>query len=388
MPKKNEYTRMIMDPYDRYELMVNGMVVQTPIVLASMAGVVDAEYALARSENAGMVRIGGYSIDEATMAASRSLVEAGREEFLPDDPVAEIRAQAQALVESGLVVAVNMRGSTPASYAAVAGAIGPGIVYEIDAHCRQEPMIAAGCGEALLHDTAALVETVRALKAENVTVSVKVRAGVAEDDRALAQALWQAGADILHIDLMDFGHTKLRQIRNACPLVLIANNSITSFSVAKDMLAHGADMVSLARHADPQTLASLNRSMAEYADETGWYNAPKQLCRGGDIRSLTFCCMPVKKCPLLPVLENLGISRNEFMSLKLDGVKNTPLQGGENTCFGSLAWCCKSSTPCMFRNMALKEAGLSLPDYMRYKRRLSEKLMKRVFDGDLFYATE
>lgn len=388
MPKKNEYTRMIMDPYDRYELMVNGMVVQTPIVLASMAGVVDAEYALARSKDAGMVCIGGYSIDEATMAASRSLVEAGREEFLPDDPVAEIRAQAQALMESGLVVAVNMRGSTPASYAAVAGAIGPGIVYEVDAHCRQEPMIAAGCGEALLHDTAKLVETVRALRAEGVTVSVKIRAGVAEDDRALARALWQAGCDILHIDLMDFGHTKLRQIRNVCPLILIANNSITSFSVAKDMLAHGADMVSLARHADPGTLASLNRSMAAYADETGWYNAPKQLCRGGDIRSLTFCCMPVKKCPLLPVLENLGISRNEFMSLKLDGVKNTPLQGGENTCFGSLAWCCKSSTPCMFRNMALKEAGLSLPDYMRYKRRLSEKLMKRVFEGDLFYAAE
>ena len=377
---------MIMDPYDRYELMVNGTVVQTPIVLASMAGVVDAEYALERSENAGMVCIGGYSIDEATMTASLLLVEAGRDEFLPEDPVAEIRAQAQLLAETGLVVAVNMRGSAPESYAAVARAVGPGIVYEIDAHCRQEPMIAAGCGEALLHDTAKLEETVRALKAENVTVSVKIRAGVADDDRALARALWHAGCDILHIDLMDFGHTKLRQIRNACPLVLIANNSITSFSVAKDMFAHGADMISLARHADPEMLASLNRKIAAYADETGWYNAPKQLCRGGDIRSLTFCCMPVKKCPLLPTLENLAISRNEFMSLKLDAVKNTPLEGGENTCFGSLAWCCKSSTPCIFRNMALQEAGLSLPDYMRYKRRLSEKLMKRVFDGDAFYA--
>lgn len=379
---------MIMDPYDRYELMVNGTVVQTPIVLASMAGVVDAGYALARRENAGMVCIGGYSIDDATMAASRLLADAGRDEFLPDDPIAEIRAQTQILIESGLVVAVNMRGSAPESFAAVAGAIGPGIIYEIDAHCRQEPMIAAGCGEALLHDTGKLVETVRALKAEGVTVSVKIRAGVADDDRTLARTLWQAGADIMHIDLMDFGHTKLRQIRNACPLVLIANNSITSFSVVKDMFAHGADMISLARHADSETLANLNEKIAAYADETGWYNAPKQLCRGGDIRSLTFCCMPVKKCPLIPTLENIDISRNEFMSLKLDGVKNTPLEGGENTCFGSLAWCCKSSTPCIFRNMALQEAGLSLADYMRYKRRLSEKLMKRVFEGDAFYAKE
>jgi len=379
---------MIMDPYDRYELMVNGTVVKTPIVLASMAGVVDADYALARMENAGMVCIGGYSIDETTMAASRILVEEGREEFLPDDPTEEIRTQSEMISESGLVVAVNMRGSAPESFAAVARAVGPGIVYEIDAHCRQEPMIEAGCGEALLRDTGRLEETVRALKAENVTVSVKIRAGVADDDRTLARALWQAGADIIHIDLMDFGHTKLRQVRNACPLILIANNSITSFTVAKDMLAHGADLISLARHADPATLAGLNEKMAAYADETGWYNAPKQLCRGGDIRSLTFCCMPVKKCPLLPVLENLDISRNEFMSLKLDAVKNTPLEGGENTCFGSLAWCCKSSTPCIFRNMALQEAGLNLSDYMRYKRRLSEKLMRRVFEGDAYYATE
>jgi len=379
---------MIMDAYDRYELMVNGTVVNTPIVLASMAGVVDAEYALTRQDNAGMVCIGGYSIDETTMAASRLLVEAGRNEFLPDNPAEEIRTQSEMLSESGLVVAVNMRGSTPESFAAVARAVGSGIVYEIDAHCRQEPMIAAGCGEALLHDTEKLEKTVRALKAENVTVSVKIRVGVAEDDRALARSLWQAGADIIHVDLMDFGHTKLRQIRNACPLILIANNSINSFKVVKDMLAHGADMVSLARHADSATLAELNKQMAVYADETGWYNAPKQLCRGGDIRSLTFCCMPVKNCPLIPTLDKLGISRNEFMSLKLDAVKNTPLASGENTCFGSLAWCCKSSTPCIFRNMALKEVGLSLPDYMRYKRRLSEKLMTRVFEGDAFYATE
>lgn len=388
MQNKKNTQEVNMDPYDRYELLVNGTEVKTPIVLASMAGVVDAAYALARKEDVGMVCIGGYSIEEATQEASRRLVETGRHEFLTDDPIKEIRTQVELLADSGLVVAVNMRGSTPESFAKVARALGPGLVYEIDAHCRQEPMTAALCGEALLKNTEQLAETVRALKAEEVTVSVKIRAGVAADDRKLAHTLWKAGADILHIDLMDFGHAKLRQIRNACPLVLIANNSVNTFPVVKDMLAHGADMVSLARHADPATLADLNRQMAKYADETGWYNAPKQLCRGGDLRSLAFCCMPVKKCPLLPALEHLDISRNEFMSMKLDGVKKTLLATGENTCFGSLAWCCKSSTPCMFRNMALKEAGLGLSDYMRYKRRLSEKLMKRVYEGDAIYATE
>ncbi|MBT8507405.1 hypothetical protein AZH53_03035 [Methanomicrobiaceae archaeon CYW5] len=378
----------MMDPYDRYELMVNGTTMKTPLVLSSMAGIVDAEYVKPRSDAVGMACIGGYSIDETTMAASRALAEAGREEFLYDNAIAALSDEVAKMAETGVICALNLRGSSPSSYRAVADAIGPSVVYEIDAHCRQEPMIAAGCGEYLLKNPDQLYLTIAALKDAGVTVSVKIRAGVAEDDKALARGIWQAGADILHVDLMDFGHTKLRQIRNSCPLLIIANNSINTFGIAKDMLAHGADMISLARQAGPENLRSIAESLARYADETGWYNAPKQLCRGGDIRSLTFCCMPVKQCPLLPTLEHLDISRNEFMSLKLDLVKKTPLAAGENTCFGSLAWCCKSSTPCMFRNMALKQEGLSLHDYMRYKHRLADKLMERVFDADGYYATE
>ncbi|HDQ07277.1 MAG TPA: methanogenesis marker 9 domain-containing protein [Methanoculleus sp.] len=378
----------MMDPYDRYELMVNGAVMKNPLVLSSMAGIVDAAYVNARKDLVGMACIGGFSIDQRTMEASRELAAAGRKEFLYDDPVAAIAAQVAQMAEIGVICALNLRGSSPASFRAVAEAIGPSVVYEIDAHCRQAPLVSAGCGEYLLKHQDALFATIRALKEAGVCVSVKIRAGVAEDDRALVKGITAAGADILHVDLMDFGHAKLRQLRNSCPLLIIANNSITTFSAAKDMLAHGADMLSLARQATPETLRGLDKDLARYADETGWYNAPKQLCRGGDIRALTFCCMPVKQCPLIPTLEHLDIPRNEFMTLKLDLVKNTPLAGGENTCFGSLAWCCKSSTPCMFRNMALKEQGLSLHDYMRYKRRLSEKLMQRVFDADAFYAPE
>ncbi len=93
---------------------------------------------------------------------------------------------------------------------------------------------------------------------------------------------------------MDHGYQKVRQIRNSCPLLIIANNSINTFERMKDMFSHGADMVSLARHSDERTLAGLDAAITRYAGEHGWYNSPKQLCRGGDIRSLAFCCMPVK----------------------------------------------------------------------------------------------
>ncbi len=368
-----------MEAYDRFELLINDQIVKTPVAVASMAGIVDSAYVLKRADHIGAAFIGGYSVDAPTIAASRQMAEEGRKEFLYDDPLEELARQIDALKQSGVVTGINLRGSTPAAYAEVAGAFEDRVVYEIDAHCRQPAMIEAGCGELLLRRPARLVEIIHALKSEGVTVSVKIRAGVADDDRDIARAIWKAGADILHVDLMDYGHSKIRQIRNASPLMLIANNSITTFDRAMDAFSHGADLVSLARKSDPWTLAGLDAAITRFADESGWYNAPKQLCRGGDIRALAFCCMPVKPCPLLPTLERIGLSRDDFLKLKQSVVKGTPLEGGRSTCFGSLAWCCKISSPCMFRNMTLEEIGLSAQDYMRCKHHLADEIMHRVF---------
>ena len=372
----------MMDAYDRFELLINDRVVKTPVAIASMAGVVDAAYVLERAAHIGAAFIGGYSIDGPTLEASRQMAEGGRKEFLYDDPLEALGREIDALKQSDVVAGVNLRGSAPAAYATVAEAFEDRVVYEIDAHCRQPAMLAAGCGEFLLEHPARLVEIIRALKSEDVTVSVKVRAGVAADDADLARTVWKAGADILHVDLMDFGHNKLRQIRNASPLTLIANNSINTFDRAMDAFSHGADLVSLARNSDPWTLAGLDAAITRYADEGGWYNAPKQLCRGGDIRGLAFCCMPVKPCPLLPALERLGLSKNEYLRVKQEAVKGTPLENGKSTCFGSLAWCCKISSPCMFRNMTLEQRGLSAREYMRCKHRLAEKITHRLFDEE------
>jgi tRNA-dihydrouridine synthase B len=312
--------------------------------------------------------------------AAKSMAEGdGRKEFLTDDPVGELKAQIALMAKSDVILGLNLRGSSPDAFRAMAQAIGDTVVYEIDAHCRQPAMIAAGSGEYFLKNPDKLIAVVRALKSEGVTVSVKIRAGVADDDRKLAETLWKAGADILHVDLMDYGSAKLRQIRNSCPLMLIANNSITSFDRMREMLSHGADLVSLARQSDEPTLAGLDAAITRYADEDGWYNSPKQLCRGGDIRSLTFCCMPVKECPLIPTLSRIDLPKDDYIRLKLGSVQGTKLEEGRQTCFGSLAWCCKTSSPCMFRDMTLKQSGLSKKEYMRLKRELSDTIMSRVF---------
>jgi TIM-barrel protein len=370
----------MMDAFERFGLIINDHVVRTPVVIASMAGIVDARYVLDRKAHVGVAFIGGYAIDTPTMNAARAIAaEGNRKEFLYDDPVTALRAEIDQLKTCDVVAGVNLRGSSPAAFIAIADALGDGIIYEIDAHCRQAPIVAAGAGEYYLKNPDDLVAVVKALKAKEVTVSVKMRVGVAADDRALVRALWGAGADILHVDLMDAGIAKLRQIRNSCPLLIIANNSINTFDKMRDMLSHGADLVSLARQSDERTLAGLDAAITRYAEDEGWYNSPKQLCRGGDLRALTFCCMPVKECPLIPALARIGLSKEEYIRLKLDSVKGTPLEGGPHTCFGSLAWCCKTSSPCMFRDMTLAQDGIPKKEYMRRKRELSDTLMSRVF---------
>jgi TIM-barrel protein len=370
----------MMDAFERFGLLINDRIVRTPVAIASMAGIVDAEYVLKRADHIGMAFIGGYPVDQSTMDAAKALTaEGNRKEFLYDDPVKELKKQMALLEKSMVVPGLNLRGSAPESYAAIARSLGENAVYEIDAHCRQPAMVAAGCGEHYLKKPADLLAVVRALKAEGVTISVKIRAGVAADDRQLARKLWKAGADILHIDLMDFGSPKLRQIRNSCPLILIANNSINTFERMREMLSHGADIVSLARKSDERTLSGLDAAISRYASEEGWYNSPKQLCRGGDIRALAFCCMPVKECPLIPTLSRIGLPKEDYIRLKLDTVKGTPLEEGKQTCFGSLAWCCKTSSPCMFRDMTLKQQNISKKEYMRMKRELSDTIMSRVF---------
>jgi putative methanogenesis marker domain 9 len=90
--------------------------------------------------------------------------------------------------------------------------------------------------------------------------------------------------------------------------------------------------------------------------------------------------MPVKNCPLIPTLQKVGMTREEYIALKQNFVRGTPLEGGKQTCFGSLSWCCKDTSPCMFRDLTIRQLSLPSREYMRLKRELAGKLMERLFD--------
>ncbi len=106
-----------------------------------------------------------------------------------------------------------------------------------------------------------------------------------------------------------------------------------------------------------------------------WENAPSHVCRGGDKRGLAFCCPPVKPCPIMEKLDEVGLTPEEYIEIKNKFAKETRLGEGAGTCFGSLVWCCKPSKPCPLRDMTLKNINMTHDEYLDLKKQLSEELV-------------
>ena len=54
-----------------------------------------------------------------------------------------------------------------------------------------------------------------------------------------------------------------------------------------------------------------------------WEDAPSHICRGGDVRGLAFCCPPVKPCPVLHALQEVNLTPQEFVDIKIQFGKET-----------------------------------------------------------------
>jgi putative methanogenesis marker domain 9 len=106
-----------------------------------------------------------------------------------------------------------------------------------------------------------------------------------------------------------------------------------------------------------------------------WDDSPSHVCRGGDKRALSFCCPPVKPCPVIYALEDAKLTAQEYIEIKENFAEKSKLGQGEGTCFGSLVWCCKPSKPCPLRDMVMRRINMSVDEYMDLKKQLSEELV-------------
>jgi|Deesub1362B_J571_1020462.scaffolds.fasta_scaffold00173_32 TIM-barrel protein len=362
-----------------FEPKVGKITFRNPFAISSIAGITDASFGNKFSNLVGAIFLGGFSIDERTIEASRRIALRGRKEFIFDDPIEKISEELRKA--RGYVPGVNVRASRKEELMLVSEICAKrGAILEINAHCRQKEVIEAGSGEILLRKQEILEDWIKSAKERGTTVSLKIRSGVV-DEVSLAKRMERAGLDILHVDAMGSKGADLeaiRRIRNATHLFIIGNNSVRCFVDVKEMFGRGANMVSLARAIleNPSVLSELNKSWKKHLAKLGWYNAPKHLCRGGDLRSLAFCCPPFRKCPLQRTLRDIGLSEKSYILLKKffaerNGIKDDPF-----TCFGNIVWCCKNTKPCFMRDRALAEKGMSYKEYMEMKRELSEFILR------------
>jgi TIM-barrel protein len=359
-----------------FDLNIGEIEISNPLVLASIAGVTNSSFAITRS--VGLAILGGYNIDEATISAAKKLVRKGQSEFAYDDPLLVIKNELGVMNSTPIKVGVNARSATLEPLLDLADlAHEKRALLELNAHCRQPEIETIGGGQCLVRDFDKLGEWIREIKQTDIALSVKVRAGVVADVD-LAKVIDRAGADAIHIDTMDLGPVLIKKIRDMTSLKIIANNSIVDYHSAHKMFSMGADFVSVARAAmaSNEALENILTEVQLFQRAVGWYNAPKHLCAGGDLRGLAFCCLPVKDCPLHYALKRAGITEKEYVRVK-DSFKRTKLGAGPDTCFGSMVWCCKITRPCPWRDSCLQDEGFSDVEYMHLKKQLAEELLSR-----------
>jgi len=239
------------------------------VALASLSGEADADWARAVADHVGCAFLGGIALDERSREAARAMTDRDRSEFLPEDPVAFIDTQLGALADAPLRGAFNVRSTTldPVERAA-AVCRDHDAILELNAHCRQDEMCAAGAGEALLRDPEALAAQVRTAADAGADVSVKVRAevdGVALPE--LARRIETAGAEAIHIDAMD-SESVVADIADVTALFVLANNGVRDRATAREYFAYGADAVSVGRASDdPDVLAAARAAADSWATQ-------------------------------------------------------------------------------------------------------------------------
>lgn len=235
------------------------------VAVASLSGESDATWARRAAPHVGCAFMGGIALDDATRRAAREMVARDRVEFLPADPVAFVGEQLAALEPVDVRPGFNVRTTTPEPLAAVAAVCADrGAVLEVNAHCRQAEMCAAGAGETLLREGDRLCEQVRAAARTGATVSVKTRTEVdGVDLPGLAGRLVDAGADVLHVDAMD-SESVVRQVVDAAPgAFVVANNGVRDRETTREYLEFGADAVSVGRPSDNPAVLSRVRTAVE-----------------------------------------------------------------------------------------------------------------------------
>lgn len=250
-------------------------------MLAPMAGITDGTFALKLIPYGfDTVTIGGYNIDDPTIAAGEKILKRGRNEFsIPQEDIFNSIEKEVKLIknkspsDSNIKISTNLRAISPDPIIEISKIKDLDII-EINCHCRQEELLNINCGQNMLKDDEFLEAFISEItKKSKSEVSVKIRANVeGVDTLKIAKIIKNSKANYIHVDAMKpgFNHCDLdiikkianiinqndkgqkvqkRQKHQKNSLKIIGNNSINSIKRAEEMLNAGASGISIGRAA-------------------------------------------------------------------------------------------------------------------------------------------
>ncbi len=228
--------------------------------LSAMAGINDGEFCKKfTKQGVDVITLGGFNLDLDTFKAGLENMGQDRKEFFtcPHHISEDIDEFIDTITDYNPSwkgkISVNLRASEAASY---------GVLYknkqidifEINAHCRQKPMLEAGTGQALLTNTTLLEEMLEEVTTNSrKEVSVKIRANVENvDTLKIVELINSYNVDYLHVDAMNPGideadYDIINRISSNTDIHIIGNNSVTTREDYLKMIESGADSVSVAR---------------------------------------------------------------------------------------------------------------------------------------------
>ena len=253
------------------------------LVAASLSGAADPGWARRAAPHVDCALMGGLALDDPTRAAARRLVARDREEFLPDDPLTLLDRGCRAVADAPVRPGWNVRAASPEPVGRAAAVCARhDAVLEVNAHCRQAEMCAAGAGESLAREPDRLRAQVAAAADAGATTGVKLRTEIEGVDLpALARAAVAAGADAVHVDAMD-SEPVVADVAAAVPGAhVVANNGVRGRETVREYLDHGADAVSVGRPStDPAALARVRTAVDELLGTTD--GDDRTAARGGE----------------------------------------------------------------------------------------------------------
>ena len=223
-----------------------------------MAGITNAEFAMKLIPYGfDTVTIGGYNTDSESIEACEKIIARGRKEFnYPKEDIYNVIENEVNTIKDNfdVTVSANLRGTSPDPLIEISKIKNLDII-EINCHCRQEELVAVGCGQSMLlrPDLEDYIKEV--VKKSKSKVSLKMRANVeGVDNLEIAKLAESCGVDYLHIDAMkkgvrDADFDLIKEIFENTNIFIIGNNSINSISQAEKMLNAGANGISIARAA-------------------------------------------------------------------------------------------------------------------------------------------